>query len=147
MYPFKTPITRAAYAYWLSKHRERRLPSRDDIRPEEITTLLPFVFLVDVIGEAPSFRFRLVGTRLSVWARREFTGVAINEAEYGSEWRNVHDDYVAAVLGRVPSYAVRDKSPWPDRDFLAYERIVMPLSNDGITVNMLFGVLHMIPYP
>ena len=144
---FKTDIVRRAYEYWRGKCAGGRLPRRADIRPEEMAPLLPNIFLVDVIaapaGGAPRFKFRLVGTQINVWAGREYTGVFLNETEYGPNWKLVYDIYTRAVRERAP---VRSEysAPWQGREYLTYERLVAPLSNDGAAVDMLFGALDVI---
>ena len=143
-FPIKTSVVRQAYDYWRSKRDGDRLPRRADIRPEEIARLLPYLFLVDVIGDPPVFRFRLVGTQVNQWAGREYTGVTINAAEYGPNWRLVHDIYLGVWRSRAPVYS-EYAAPWQSRDFLYYERIVAPMSNDGTAVDMLFGALNVVP--
>lgn len=138
---FRTEIVRETYRYWLSKCADDRLPSRADIRVEEIPRLMPYLFLVDVAQEPLSFRFRLVGTAISALAGREFTGVAVSEAEYGGAWQRIHDDYATAVRTRTAHHADAT-APWGGREFLHYERIVAPLAADGRTIDMLFGALH-----
>lgn len=143
---FKTAIVRQAYEYWRSKCAGGRLPRRADIRPEEIPGLLPYLFLVDVIGDPPTFRYRLVGTQINQWAGREYTDVALDEREYGPNWRLVHDIYADVVKRREPVLS-EYSAPWKERDFLTYERIVAPLSSDGAAVDMLLGALNVLPRP
>lgn len=138
---FRTDVVRRIYGYWRAKCVDGRLPRRADVRPEELAGLLPWVFLVDV-AEAPlGFRFRLVGTEIGLLAGAEYTGVRINAAEYGPHWQRIFNDYAAVVQTRMPSY-VDARAPWGAREFLHYERIIMPLSTDGLRVDVLFGALH-----
>jgi hypothetical protein len=141
---FKTRVVRQAFEYWAGKAAGDRLPSRADIRPEEIPALLPYVYLVDVMYGPLSFRFRLAGTAIRDWAGREFTGVRINEQEYGPQWKHIFDQYQEVVLTRAPTYA-EYHAPWAEREFLYYERVVAPLSSDGKIVDTLFGALHTVP--
>jgi hypothetical protein len=66
---FLHPLPAAAAAYWRSKMRNGRLPTRADIDPLEFPQLLPYVLLFDrVRSGAPAadrFRFRLMGTAMS----------------------------------------------------------------------------------
>jgi hypothetical protein len=138
---FRTGVVRQAYGYWTAKCTGGRLPGRADIRPEEMRHLLPWVFLVDVEADPVRFRYRLVGSEITRLAGVEYTGAAINEAEFGPHWRRVFDDYLAVVRSGVPGY-VDGSARWGAREFLHHERIVMPLSSDGTTIDMLFGALH-----
>ena len=53
---------RRLYDYWRSLCRGGRLPSRRDIDPLDIPDLLSNIFLLDVIGDAEDFVFRLAGS-------------------------------------------------------------------------------------
>lgn len=141
---FKTAVVRQAYAYWLGKCVRGRLPARADLRPEEMRAFLPFLFLVDVGQDPRTFRFRLVGTKITEWAGKEYTGLAVEEASYGPHWRRVFDTYAAIVDSRRPQLDIWD-APWASREFVRYERLIAPLSSDGQTIDMLFGALHILP--
>ena len=138
---FKTSVVERGYRYWSSKCGPRRLPSRADLRPEEVPLLPPYMFLVDVHGAPLSFRYRLVGTAITRLAAREYTGAWLNEAEFKGDWRSVFEDYSRVIYTRTPMITTR-RAPWADREFLFYERLVAPLSNSEDHVDMLFGVLH-----
>src|SRR3546814_12310908 len=62
---FRSPDTklRRLYEYWCSRCQGGALPSRRDIDPLDIPDLLPNLFLLDVIGDAEDFVFRLAGSR------------------------------------------------------------------------------------
>lgn len=141
---FRTAAVRQAYTYWLGKCVRGRLPARADVRPDEMRAFLPNLFLVDVAQAPLGFRFRLVGTRITEWAEREYTGVPIDEGAYGPQWRRVFDTYAEVVAGRRPRLDIWD-APWASREFVRYERLIAPLSTDGQTVDMLFGALDVLP--
>jgi hypothetical protein len=103
-------------------------------------SFLPYVFLVDVADAPTAFRYRLVGSEISRWASREYTGVAVNCREYGPNWRHVFDAYARVVQTGAPEIA-RYHAPWVGREFLVYERLIAPLSNSGTKIDMLFGAL------
>jgi hypothetical protein len=98
------------------------------------------VFLVDVTYAPLTFRFRLVGTEVTALARKEYTGLAVDERDYGPQWRRVFDRYAEVVVSRGPRLDLWN-APWVSREFLRYERVIAPLSSDGRTINMLFGAL------
>ena len=140
---FKTrPLQRVA-AYWLDKARPGRLPGRADIRPEELVAELPFLYLIDIATDPLAFRYRLVGTAIGIWSGREYTGVPINEAEYGPHWRGVFDEYRAVMETASPRRDERN-SPWFTKEFQYYERLLAPLAADGRKVDMILGALHIV---
>lgn len=140
---FQTNVVRGAYEYWARKTIDGRLPRRSDIRPDELRALLPYVFLVDVAQAPLGFRFRLVGSAITTWAEKEYTGLAVDARDYGADWKRVFDIYAGVVAAGQPRRDVY-KAPWVSREFLRYERVVAPLSSDGKTVDMLFGALQVL---
>jgi hypothetical protein len=87
----RPPDWRALAAYWRSKCIDGRPPSRRDIDPPiEIPRLTQYLFLIDVDGAR--FRYRLVGSDIVRWARRNVTGCRVEEdnmdpVEFGSWMR------------------------------------------------------------
>jgi hypothetical protein len=143
---FKSPPIRRIAAYWLSKCTSGRLPRRADILPEEIGRDLPFVYLVDVLEAPLAFRFRLVGTQVTVWSERDYTGATVNAAEYGPNWQPIYKVYQELVTTKAPS-ASELHAPWRKREFHYYERFLGPLSDDNSRINMIFGALHTVQSP
>jgi hypothetical protein len=132
--------------YWRSKcpgsETGRRFPRRDDIRPEEIVDLLPFVFMVDVLQGAQGldYRFRLVGTAIAA-VEGEITGCLMSEMfsdrqNYRVMWQQYHD----AVEGEIR--VRRETLRWQDRDHIHYEVILVPLEGEAGTVDILIGLAH-----
>lgn len=122
------------------------MPRRADIRPEEITQDLPFICLVDVLRDPLAFRYRLVGTRVSAWSMRDYTGSTVNDAQYGPKWKIIFDAYCEIVERREPS-AAELFAPWFRQEYRYYERLLAPLSEDGQTVNIIYGALHAVEPP
>lgn len=143
-------------AYWHSKcpagDPGRRFPRRDDIHPEEIVELLPYIFMVDVLREdvgsekgGPAkggldFRFRLVGTAI-VAVEGEITGRLMSEMFPGREsYRVMWQQYLDAVQGEIR--VRRETLRWQDREHVNYEVILAPLEGlDGRT-KILIGIAH-----
>jgi hypothetical protein len=126
------------YAYWREKRGERLAPSRADIDPLEIPSLLPFVTLVDVERAPLRFRYRVVGTNIVRNVGDDFTGRYLD-----SLVRLSRRDAMAAEFSRVVESAVPAVSVWDytraDGRHLRYERLIMPLITAEAAVDMLFG--------
>jgi hypothetical protein len=124
---------RALYAYWQRKKGERLAPARADIAPEEITELLPWVFLIEMDGER--FRFRLVGTAVTEEYRGKLTGMYLDEVDLDHATTRTISEYRKSARNCLPIV-----SQWQyiknDGRYLDYERLILPLSADGKTVNM-----------
>jgi hypothetical protein len=135
---------RQLYAYWRSKAAGSRLPSRTDIDPAEIPQLLPYVFLVDVERNPQRFRFRLIGTQICAWAGRDITGMYVDDPAYGPRATEVARQYGEVVARGLPFY-IEQPASRPERDYAFYDRVVMPLAQDGRTVDMLLCGADMLP--
>lgn len=133
---------RALYGYWQGKRpAPDRLPARQHIDPAEIPELLGFLWMTDVVhtGEGVRFRERLVGTRMGTLYGRETTGLYFEEIYSGAHLRRQLDTYTAIVEAGRPHLS-RLGVPHPKRDFLIYDRLILPLATDGTTVDLLIGI-------
>jgi hypothetical protein len=124
------------YRYWLSKKGRRAAPARAEIWPEEMRRFLPHLFLVDVIGEPPRFRFRLVGTKVVEACGEDHTGDFLEDTELEAHGGERLAEYRIAAAERHPM--VRSwNMPTNDARRLHCERLILPLSADGSRVDML----------
>ena len=102
--------------------------------------LLPNLFLIDVVSGRPRrFRFRLVGTRI-VELEGEITNKFLDELiSNGPETAAMARHYDDATEGRL--YVRRETLGWHPREraHVNYDVLLLPLSRDGETVDMLFG--------
>lgn len=130
---------KAAFDYWNGKRAGRDMPARGDIEPSEIVPLLPHVMLVDVVHAPLDFSFRLVGTEVVHRYGREFTGRRLLDLDLDHVKQQVFDEYSLSVERGKPEYFV-DDYVMHDGRVMHFERLLMPLSDDGDRVNMLFGV-------
>jgi hypothetical protein len=121
------------YEYWLKKKADRIAPSRADIAPEEIRNVLPWVFIMEKVGNR--LRYRLAGTGFTEIYGKELTGKFIDEIDL--------DHITAAYIGeydKVEKTMAPVANKWKftknDGRYLEYERLILPLSQDGQTANM-----------
>ncbi len=140
---FKSPKVGRAYEYWLSKSVGGALPSRADIKPRELVGVLDQLFLIDVTRGPLTFTFRLVGTQLTKWAGVDYTGLAFSARSAAPNWRIVVDDFRNVVETGLPRRDQRS-APWVSKEFYRIERLIAPLSSDGVTVDKLFGAIQLL---
>jgi len=105
-----------------------------------MTDFLANVILVDVLRDPLDFRYRLVGTAVEHHMSRRFTGVRMSEIPQQRSPSKIWSscEHVARawepLVGVVPYVG-------PNRDFVESEDVIMPLSADQETVDMLFVVV------
>jgi hypothetical protein len=136
---------RAIHAYWDGKRRGRLMPSRADIDPLELKPYLPQLVLLDVEGDPPRFRYRLVGTEVTRvrqgLVKSDPTGEFVDAVTHHQGTAAVLAHYRRVVAERKPSTDAGTYVPSRERPWVRFSRLVMPLSADDSTVNMLFVAL------
>jgi len=122
------------YEYWLEKQGRRQIPSREDIDPSEIASLLPHIMLIDVL-DGERFRIRMVGTALDDATGVNATGRLLSEVMPAGPYADyVQGLYQEVVREKTPIYAECEHSD-PERVPHATIRLILPLSDDGETVS------------
>ena len=130
------PRLQALYDYWSSKRTGRRFPARADLDPIEMRTVLGDLMLVDVVeGDPLRFRIRLHGCNLFQHQGGELTGKMLDELPATERRELVTRTFteVATVGEPVQRY----RKFLLDRRWAQYEAVLLPLSSDGLKVNML----------
>jgi hypothetical protein len=125
------------YAYWLTKRGNRPMPRRADLDPTEIPPrLLPGITLVDVVPDRRRYVYRLVGTMEAEVRGYDPTGKSVGEAYFGENAEDATECYDRVVATCAP---VLDPLPFLERrrGYRGAESLFLPLSNDGVTVNMI----------
>lgn len=127
--------------YWRNKCHGRFAPARADIDPVDIPRILPRIMLADVVtgtaGEV-DFRYRLSGTRISDVHGFDPTALTPRHLTPPIYGQLIHAHYKAAVDMRQPlAHVIVLVTNKKQR---SYARIILPLSADGETVNMLMTV-------
>jgi hypothetical protein len=127
-------------SYWADKRAGRAMPARADICPFELRRHLANIILVDVVGAPPRFRNRLVGSAIVAEEGFDSTGLWLDKI--------VPEDIRDAALAQhLEAVQVRRLSCYTvsflgkDGKNYRYQRLLLPLSADGETVNMLFGAV------
>ena len=138
------------YRYWLGlRPAGRRMPARSQIRPEDIPALLPHLFLVDVLPQTRDsqkgdsrtgrrYRLRLVGTHIAEHMGTSLTGRYLEEIATGALYDRYRHFFDAVATGPAVHYLASELY-WRNRDWMMYRRLLLPLSDDDRTVNMLLG--------
>jgi hypothetical protein len=128
------------YDCWIAKRGFRIAPPWSVIKLErEMAAWLPDIALIDVVGDLPRFRFRFCGTKVAEAYGENVTGKFLDEIDFGrlSLNRDIVGFFTKIVRECCPQ-AVRIRfTKQQDERYLDYERIALPLSKDGRSVNMV----------
>ena len=134
--------TKALYGYWLEICRGRRMPARADLDPLDLPPkLLPSICLVDVVPDARRYVYRLVGTADVEMRGSDPTGKSVAEACFAPSPENALGCYDTVVWTKAP---LLDPEPFtaPNGRYVTEETLFLPLSSDGISVNMVLVFTH-----
>jgi hypothetical protein len=125
------------HAYWRDK-AGTGMPSRAEFDPVDVRDLLPNLMMVDMVGQPPRFRYRLVGTRVAQYTGFDFTGRDLDEMVF--QGRDFMDECYGRLLSeRRPifgHYAWLVRS----RHFGRCEVALFPLSDDGKRVDRCISI-------
>jgi hypothetical protein len=137
------------YAHWVAACGTKTMPSRmqmqPDVIPFDLLPELPFIYIAEVLRDDAGlrFRFRLMGTSLAERLKQDATGKMLLDLEIGGweqEWRK---NLVQTVQLRLP--VVDESVVVTQRDVsLHIEHLALPLSEDGETVDRIFGAIDFV---
>ena len=129
------------FEYWRSKAQPGRLPARKDIDPVDIADLLPRIGMLDVLrdGAGTMFRYRLLGTGITARAGRDVTGKRFDELYEGPYLERQVTLYREIAERGVPFVS---NATFPlERDYIRYDRLVLPLASDNRVVDVIMFLL------
>jgi len=133
---------RRAFLYWQERRGERAAPSRADLDPTDIPSLLPHLMLVEVGAGSEQLRYRLVGTEVERNFGIPMTGRYIGEVMRGRYLDFIRGLYRQVIDHCIPIYSENTFSDPDSRAFLQgwplrTARVMLPLASDGATVDMI----------
>lgn len=128
-------VLKRLYAYWCERRGAKRYPSRADIDPVDFGFALGLVSLIEVQGPPLRFRYRLVSTKLTEHLGYEMTGKFVDEIPPSETRAYTEASYKEALARRTPVF-VHD-TVLLDGWLWTHETLVLPLSADDATINML----------
>ena len=127
-------VLKDIFHYWQVMKDERAMPSRADLNPADIVSLLPHISLVDVEHETKRYKIRLVGTETVRALGADITGKYLDELPRIEQHLKARYDWL--VEKKAP-YLIYDKLKWSQKSFLDFCSVGMPLSNNGRDVDII----------
>jgi len=128
------------YRHWDGVRRGRLMPARADVDPVSMPQLLGNLLLIDVLREPLRFRYRLIGTRLTERIKRDMTGKFFDDVPEPVYRDRLYDWHGGVVKERIPRAGITARRLL-DR-WEPYEILTLPLSSDGIEVDMTLTGLY-----
>lgn len=134
----------ALYRYWRAKAGDRPMPRRDDLDPIEMKPWLANLVLVEFMGNAENYRVKLEGTNIEAFYAGRRTGRGIEALTSEAERALMMAQYGPVVDKGMPAFY--------DAEFINSDgklsrqiKLLLPLSDDGVTVNMVLAGIYFKP--
>ena len=133
------------FDYWTKKRGGRAAPSRTDIEPADIRTLLPNVFICDLAADN-QLNFRLAGTALCALHGRELKGSAFASLWLADGVRNAGRTGASVATGATPAVMSLDCLSQGGRVAQA-EMLLLPITGPSGLNDRLIGLLSVFQPP
>lgn len=132
----RSGMLRRLVEHWEMLRGDRSLPSRRELRPEEMDFAVGRMMLVDIFWPSavtetadPTFRFRLVGAEIENAGHKGLTGRWAHELQPEFYRHAVLGAYrEAATTGQPSIRRIRYAAEGAE---MRYERVVLPLADQG----------------
>lgn len=127
--------------YWRERWREGRLPARSDIDPVDFAPLLPDIAILDVLDDG-MFRFRLAGETFNA-RYGQLKGKRLDQVLRGEILERTLHEHRLCVERAAPVFIRNTELTRSiDGDFQVFQRLLLPLADDGVSVDAVFVLNH-----
>lgn len=136
------PLVRGFRDLWDGKLAGRRIPGRVDFPIEDLEPWFGHVIIMDVIDGGRDFRYRMIGTGITRFLNRDYSGRFVSECDYGGGRDKVIDTFRRPVVDGTPIFRSGHVIWAGDKTWRTYDSVHCPLASDGETTDMTIGVLY-----
>ena len=112
-------------------------PKREEITPARLRGTMPWTFLIDVADG--DFRFRFAGDRIIQFIGRRLQGALLSEFRGTPFFEGMHRFFSRGAEAKIPLANGPAPVTYPGKEHLEMEVMILPLSEDGITVSGFLG--------
>lgn len=127
---------KSLYTYWDKKRGKNICPSRGDIDPIDIPSLLPHIFMIDVHYPL-EFKFRLVGTNIVEMLGMDLTKKNVSDIDLG-DYKEDALLHLKQIVETQSSMVVNNTMDWNNKSKISYECLMLPLMSNN-SVNIILG--------
>ncbi len=122
-------VTRGLHAIWLEAKKDKVMPRRKAMAPNQLKELMPFIYIIDILDDGTDFSVRFMGSAIAQSVGEDYTNVKLSDfASHPSTWRA--DVYRKVMARKAPMVTAVDLGDF-ERDYTKTECILLPLANDA----------------
>jgi len=133
------PELQTLFAQWQNLRGARFAPSRDDLQPSDMTPLLRWSHLYDVMDGGKRFRVRVIGSTIVDHLKVDMQGQIIDDSNDTLLVRRVISALRLVIKTRQPIRTYTDRVASNRQVHEAAENLWLPLSSDGASVDKILG--------
>ena len=131
------------YDLWAGLRGDRAMPSRKELDPLHIPReFLANLMLIDVLNEPRRYRYRLVGTHVVTASGEDRTGRTFENVGFFKIHPAVLEQYARVVETGQPLHSLEPFTNFISGSTYEVDRLLLPLSSDGRSVDMLIVLFH-----
>jgi hypothetical protein len=135
--------TRILFEWWEAKRGDRAMPTRAELDPAELKSILPTLILVDVrpspSGKGHVFTYRLTGTEIDSRFGVALKGLSVEQAPFGATGPSIQSQYESVVQEGRPICC--SHTLMIGERHVEYDRLAVPLSDGkGNTIALAVAV-------
>ena len=112
-------------------------PKREEITPARLRGMMPWTFLIDIVGE--DYRFRFAGDRIIQFMGKRLQGALLSEFRGTPFFDGMHRFFSRGAEAKIPLVSGPAPVTYPGKEHLEMEVMVLPLSEDGKAVSGFLG--------
>jgi len=133
---------RAFATYWHERELTGKVPARSSINPGEITSILPWMLVLEVLRfeTATEYRYRLAGTGCTEIFGVDYTGKMLGESMTPEGYEIRRKEFARVLETRQPIISTTNL-PIKSREFMTVHRGVFPIRASGNEIDQLFVVI------
>lgn len=136
------PMVEAFADHWCDRCGGSSIPDRADLQIEGLAPWFGHVIIMDVVDGGADFRYRLIGTRITEFLGRDYTGHTVTESNYSGAQEKVLDTFRRPVTEGGPVFRQGCVAWSRDRSWRTYASVHCPLTAGGSEIAMTIGVLY-----
>jgi hypothetical protein len=129
------------HEYWDRKRSGRPMPARADIDSLEMREWLGNLLLVEFFGDFDHYRIRIDGTNLIARGGADRTGKGSETLTSKEERQLMISQYQPVLADALAAYYETEFTN-SEGKFLREQKLLLPLSDDGKTVNMVLAGIY-----
>ncbi len=131
---------RNLFDYWCSIQPAKGvLPGRHHFDPLYVADVLPFVFMIDLVGDPVRLRYRLLGTRMVDAIGRDLTGQWLDEAHPGIAAHPTYQMLLHRSLQKQFTWRRGHPFVHVDPDIYEIEQVMLPMARNGSDVDLILA--------